>query len=169
MADFEDFKVVDADYLTRSHVNDAAIAALQAGELEGIRTGSTALDNRLTLIGLMADENNLAAKTVRQLGETPERLRFGARALMQTSVMLDESQPSSETQLPVAEEVRQLCRLAVDEAARLQPFTTIGPEHLLLAMVREDEHSAGRLLRQAGLTLERTRRALRVVLGWPSS
>lgn len=168
MTDFEDFTVVDADYLTRSHLNDAAIAALQAGEVEGVRTGSNALDGRLALIGLMADDNNLAAKTVRQLGETPERLRFGARALMQTSVVSDESQPMPETKLPVAEEVRQLCRLAVDEAARLGPITTIGPEHLLLAMVRDDEHSAGRLLKQAGLTLERTRRALRVVLGWPA-
>ncbi len=168
MSNFEDFTVVDADYLTRSQVNDAAIAALLAGEVEGIRTGASALDDRLVFIGLMADDDNLAAQTVRRLGETPERLRFGARALAQTAAARDDVQPTSETHLPVAEEVRTLCRLAVDEAARLGPLTSVGPEHLLLAMLRDEETSAGQLLKQAGLTLERTRRAVRVVLGWPS-
>lgn len=149
-------------------MNDAAIAALRAGEEEGIRAASSALDDRLVLIGLMADDDNLAAQTVRQLGETPERIRFAARALVQESPLSDVPQPTPDTKLPVAEEVRKLCRLAVDEAARLAPFTSVGPEHLLLAMVRDDEQRAGRLLNQAGLTLERTRRALRVVLGWPS-
>ena len=168
MSDFEDFTVVDANYLTRLHINDAAIAALRAGEEEGTRIGSSALDDRLVLIGLMADDDNLAVQTVRQLGETPERIRFAARALVQDAPSSDVPRLTPDTMLPVAEEVRNLCRLAVDEAARLAPITSIGPEHLLLAMVRDDEQRAGRLLNQAGLTLERTRRALRVVLGWPS-
>ena len=85
MSDFEDFTVVDADSLTRLHLNDAAIAALRAGEVEGVRTGCSAIDDRLVLIGLMADDNNLAAMNVRQLGETPKRIRFAARALGQGS------------------------------------------------------------------------------------
>ena len=168
MSGYEDFMAVDADYLTRSYVNDAAIAALRAGEVEGIRIGASALDDRLVLIGLMADDDNLAAKAVRQLGETPERIRFAARALVQTPPFRDEPQLPPNTKLPVAEEVRQLCRLAVDEAARLASIKSIGPEHLLLAMTRDDEQSAAQLLKSAGLTLERTRSAVRVVLGWPS-
>ena len=45
---------------------------------------------------------------------------------------------------------------------------TVGPEHLLLAMTRDDEHSAGQLLKQAGIALERARHALRIVLDEPS-
>lgn len=167
MSNFEDFTVVDADYLTRFHINGAAIAALREGEIEGVRTGASALDDRLVLIGLMADDNNLAVKTVRQLGETSERIRFAARALMQNEP-IDEPPLTSDIKLPVDEEVRKLCRLAVDEAARLGSITSVGPEHLLLGLARDDEHSASHLLRQAGLTLERMRRAVRVVLGWPS-
>ena len=166
MSDFEDFTVVDADYLARSHMNEAAIAALRAAEVEGIRIGASALDDRLVLIGLMAGDTNLAAQAVRQLGETPERIRFAARALVQTPPFGDEAQLPPDTKLPVTEEVRHLCRLAVDETRRLGQ-RSVGPEHLLLAMTRDDEQSAAQLLKSAGLTLERVRRALHTILGFP--
>lgn len=167
MPDFDEFVVVDADFLKRSRWNDTAIAALRAGEAEGLRTGASTLDGRLVLIGLMADNTNLAAETVRHLAETPERIRFAARAVVQDPPFRDQPQPISDARLPIAEEVRQLCRLAVDEAARLAA-KTVGPEHLLLAMTRTDEHSAAVLLKQAGINLDRARRALRIVIGWPA-
>ena len=168
MSDFEDFTTVDADYLARSHMNEAAIAALRAAEVEGIRIGASALDDRLVLIGLMDGDTNLAAQAVRQLGETPERIRFAARALVQTPPFGDEAQLPPDTKLPVTEEVRQIFRLAGDEARRLGPWKAVGPEHLLLAMTRDDEQSVNPLLKGMGLTLERTRRALRTILGFPA-
>lgn len=167
MSDFDDFTVVDADYLRRFHLNDAAIAALRSAEVEGIRLGANTLDSQLVLVGLMADDSNLAVKTVLHLGETPERIRAAALASFQGTQPSGESRTAFPAKLFVAEEVRDLCRLAVDEAARLGSVNSVGAEHLLLATVRADEYGSARLLKQAGMTLERTRRALRIVLGRP--
>ena len=166
MANFEDLSMFDGDYLRRSHFNEAAIAALQKGQGEAGRLGATVLDARLALIGLMSDDANLAAKVVRQLGLTPERIGYAARTLFHEPPFDTDAQVAAHTDLPIPEELRQLCRLAVDEAMRMGA-RTVGPEHLLLAMTRDDEHCAGLLLKQAGITLERARHALRIVLGEP--
>jgi ATP-dependent Clp protease ATP-binding subunit ClpA len=167
MADFDDFTVFNADVLKSLYVNDAAIAALRAGVEEGVHTGADALDGRLTLIGLMADEANLAVKTVRHLGETPERIRFAARGLTQAPPFSEPPHLTPDIPLSIAEEVRQMFRLAGDEARRLGPWKAVGPEHLLLAMTRDDEQSVNPLLKGMGLTLERARRAVRAILGFP--
>lgn len=168
MANFEDFVVVDDDYLRRSHMSDAAIAAFRVAEDEARRAGSATIGALPLLSGLMADRNNLAAQTVLHSAETPERISAAARSLLHSQSAQNQQQVAPDAQLPVAEEVRHLCRLAVDEAKRLAPARSCGPEHLLLAMTRDDENSAAPLLKQAGFTLERTRRALRIVLGMPA-
>lgn len=167
MPNFEDFSLFDGNYLRRSHFNEAAITALQRGQGEAGRLGATALDARLALVGLMSDDTNLAAKMVRQLGQTPERIGYAARTLFHEPPFDTDAQATPHADLPIPEELRQLCRLAVDEAMRMGA-RTVGPEHLLLAMTRDDDHSAGQLLKQAGVTLERARHVLRIVLGEPS-
>ncbi len=56
--------------------------------------------------------------------------------------------------------------LAVDESVRLaQRF--VGSEHLLLALLREGESPAAKLLQQQGVTYERARAQLYTTLGAP--
>jgi hypothetical protein len=58
--------------------------------------------------------------------------------------------------------------LAVDEAMRVPSNPRyLGSEHLLLGVIRVDAEPVDTILKAAGITLERARRARNTVLGLP--
>lgn len=100
------------------------------------------------LLGLVREENGLAATVIRNLGVDLPRVRTTVEELMV------DRQPTEEVGITRA--AKKTVTLAVDEARRLNHHY-IGTEHLLLGLRRGDEGLATRAMDQLGLTLDRLR------------
>jgi ATP-dependent Clp protease ATP-binding subunit ClpC len=71
---------------------------------------------------------------------------------------------SKRPHLEISTQVKRVLELAADEARRTQKLVKhsnyIGPEHLLLGLLRDEDSSAARILHNLGLSLEQTRIAV---------
>ncbi|MBL7133792.1 MAG: hypothetical protein ISS78_06820 [Phycisphaerae bacterium] len=66
--------------------------------------------------------------------------------------------------LPLAPQAKKAIEFAMEEARHLG-HDYVGSEHILLGLLREEEGVAAQVLMNLGLSLERTRREVRLVLG----
>ncbi|HOB11909.1 MAG TPA: ATP-dependent Clp protease ATP-binding subunit [Syntrophomonadaceae bacterium] len=112
------------------------------------------------------------------LGLLKEGEGVGARALLSMGVDLDKvrsevtrviGQGNSEAEpadgdLPVTPRAKKVFNLAFDEA-RLQGVNYVGTEHLLLALLREEEGVAGQVLTSMGVRLDQLRQQVMTLLG----
>lgn len=60
---------------------------------------------------------------------------------------------------------RNVLSLAEEEARRSQ-HNYIGTEHLLLALIREEEGNTGRIFRELGLNVQKVRSAIEFIIGY---
>lgn len=108
------------------------------------------------LLGILEEGSNLAIKVLEALAVSPDDLR--AR-------LLDHIRRGEKAGLQpqVTPNARAALELALAEAAKLG-HNYVGCEHLLLGLIREPEGLAGSVLRQLGLELRITRRAITTAL-----
>ena len=66
---------------------------------------------------------------------------------------------STSVDLPLSHESKRVLAYSAEEAEKLKP-RHIGPEHLLLGLLREENSLAASLLRERGLSIERVREEL---------
>jgi ATP-dependent Clp protease ATP-binding subunit ClpC len=112
------------------------------------------------------------------LGLLKEGEGVGARALLNMDIDLDrvrsevtrvigqghgEAEPA-DGDLPVTPRAKKVFNLAFDEA-RLQGVNYVGTEHLLLALLREEEGVAGQVLTEMGVKLDHLRQQVMTLLG----
>jgi ATP-dependent Clp protease ATP-binding subunit ClpC len=71
---------------------------------------------------------------------------------------------SADGDLPVTPRTKKVFNLAFDEA-RLQGVNYVGTEHLLLALLREEEGVAGQVLTGMGIRLDSLREQVMTLLG----
>ena len=98
------------------------------------------------LLGLLGEEEELAARVLESLDITDRK----ARAQVMGIVGWGEKAPAG--QLPFAAQVREVLQRAVPEAVSLG-HNYVGTEHILLALVRESEGVAARVI--AGFAADR--------------
>jgi hypothetical protein len=67
---------------------------------------------------------------------------------------------STSVDLPLSDECKRVLVYSAEEAEKLN-HTYIGPEHLLLGLLREEKSMAANLLQERGLTVEKVREELR--------
>ncbi|MAF84917.1 MAG: NDP-hexose 4-ketoreductase [Dehalococcoidales bacterium] len=102
------------------------------------------------LLGLVREDEGVAAKVLVSLGATLTKVRQAVEYVVEQS----EKPATSETGLTAG--AKKVIELAIDEARSLG-HSYIGTEHLLLGLLREGEGIAASVLDSLGVTLERTR------------
>jgi len=113
------------------------------------------------LLGLLREGEGVGAKALMNLGLDLDNLREEIKRY------LGENQAASEGpdgDLPITPRAKKVFNIAFDEA-RLQGVNYVGTEHLLLAILREEEGIASQVLLAMGVKLEDLREQVILLLG----
>jgi len=114
------------------------------------------------LLGLVREENGVAARVLKGLGVEPNVLRKAVEE------MIGRGERKVLGKIGLTPRTKRVIELAVDEARRLGHHY-IGTEHLLLGLAREGEGIAVDVLKSLGVTLDRLRtETTRVMLENPA-
>ncbi len=102
------------------------------------------------LLGLVRDEDSVAARVLDKLGVGLERVRE------EVEKQLPRADRRTVQEMSLTPRAKRVIDLAYDEARSLNN-NYIGTEHLLLGLIREGEGLAGRVLAKLGVDIERAR------------
>ncbi len=126
------------------------------------------------LLGLLREGQGIASGIIESLGATLDAMRQAVLEEMAGVPPRPASGPQGVIQRQTHtyrgpfdrfnDRAKRTLALAQDEAVRLN-HSYIGPEHLLLGLVREGEGVAGRVLNRLGIELSKTRQAVEQVIG----
>src|SRR5262245_55033656 len=115
---------------------------------EASQFGSTTIETEHFLLGLAREHTELFQRflgaSLAGLRDDVER-HFEVREKVSTSI-----------DLPLSSECKRILAFAAEESARLKQ-TSIGTEHLLLGILREEKCSAARILAERGLHIDKVR------------
>jgi ATP-dependent Clp protease ATP-binding subunit ClpC len=123
---------------------------------EAARLGENYVSTEHLLLGLVRENDSVAARILDSLGVSLTRIR----ADIERNVSKGEGRMGPDMQL--TPRAKRVIDLAYDEARQLNN-NYIGTEHLLLGLIREGDGLAGRVLAKLGVDLDRTRREVRRV------
>ena len=118
---------------------------------EAGRLGENYVSTEHLLLGLVRENDSVAARILDRLGISLGRIR----SEIERQVARGDGRLGQDMQL--TPRAKRVIDLAYDEARQLNN-NYIGTEHLLLGLIREGEGLAGRVLNKLGVDLERTRR-----------
>ena len=142
-----------------------AIRVVQYAKEEARRFRGNTVGTEHVLLGLIREQDGVAARVLERLGVSLGRAQNEIRRQME---MTDTRAPGqgSRSWSPGA---RRVLELALDEARELNPKlglpNFVDTEHLLLGLVRETDSTAVRVLRALGVELETVRREVIKLLG----
>jgi ATP-dependent Clp protease ATP-binding subunit ClpC len=119
---------------------------------EASEFGADSIHTEHLLLGIIRDGKGLAIRVLQQAQVSPERIRqeVGRRVAVQERI------PTSR-EIPFSGETKRALQYAVEEADRLK-LAYIGPEHLLLALLRDQHTVAGSILASLGMDYGAVRR-----------
>jgi ATP-dependent Clp protease ATP-binding subunit ClpC len=120
---------------------------------EATRLNHSYIGTEHLLLGLLREEEGLAAKVLRELGVEQNRVR------RMIEDIVGRGQAPANARLSLTPRTRRVIELAVDEARRLGHHY-IGTEHLLLGLVREEDGVAITVLKTLNLSPEKIRQQL---------
>lgn len=118
---------------------------------EAGRLGENYVSTEHLLLGLVRENDSVAARILDRMGVSMGRIR----SEIERQVTRGDGRLGQDMQL--TPRAKRVIDLAYDEARNLNN-NYIGTEHLLLGLIREGEGLAGRVLQKLGVDLERTRR-----------
>jgi len=118
---------------------------------EAGRLGESFLTTEHLLLGLVRENDSVAARILERMGVSLNRIR----SEVERQVTRGDGRMGQDVQL--TPRAKRVIDLAYDEARQLNN-NYIGTEHLLLGLIREGEGPAARILAKLGVDLERTRR-----------
>ncbi len=125
--------------------------ALTLAQDEAQRFGHRYIGTEHLLLGLLREEQGVAAKVLMRLGLSLQQVRDMVEQAMGRS-----AQPTT-VPLELAPRTKRVLELAIDEARRLGHYY-IGTEHLLLGLLREGQGIAAGILEALNLDLEQVRK-----------
>jgi ATP-dependent Clp protease ATP-binding subunit ClpA len=117
---------------------------------EAGRLGENFITSEHLLLGLLRENNSIAARILERMGFSLDQIR----SEVERQVTKGEGKFGQEMQL--TPRAKRVIDLAYDEAKQLNN-AYISTEHLLLGLIREGEGLAARILNKLGIGLERTR------------
>ncbi len=118
---------------------------------EAGRLGENYVSTEHLLLGLVRENDSVAARILDRMGVSMGRIR----SEIERQVTRGDGRLGQDMQL--TPRAKRVIDLAYDEARNLNN-NYIGTEHLLLGLIREGEGMAARVLQRLGVDLERTRR-----------
>src|SRR5512142_218209 len=117
---------------------------------EATRLNHNYIGTEHLLLGLIREEEGLAAKVLRDLGVEQSRVRQVVEDIV------GRGQAAPGTRLSLTPRTRRVIELAVDEARRMG-MHYIGTEHLLLGLIREGDGIAVNVLKSLGISPDKVR------------
>lgn len=133
----------------RRFTQRARNAVLYAQE-EARQLNHPAIGTEHILLGLLKEGEGVGARALLSMGVDLDRVRSEVTRVIGQGTAEAEA-PDGD--LPVTPRAKKVFNLAFDEA-RLQGVNYVGTEHLLLALLREEEGVAGQVLIEMGVRLE---------------
>ena len=116
------------------------------------------IDTEHILLGLVREDEGVAAKVIINLGVSLTKVRQAVEFI------IGRGKKPSTTEIGLTPRAKKAIELAIDEARHLG-HNYIGTEHLLLGLLREEEGIAASVLQSFDITLERGRTETMRVLG----
>ena len=142
-----------------------AIRVVQYAKEEARRFRGNTVGTEHVLLGLIREQDGVAARVLERLGVSLGRAQNEIRRQME---VMDSRAPGQGARSWSAG-ARRVLELALDEARDLNPKlglpNFVDTEHLLLGLVRETDSTAARVLRSLGVDLEQVRREVVKLLG----
>jgi ATP-dependent Clp protease ATP-binding subunit ClpC len=146
-----------------------AIRVVQYAKEEARRFRGSMVGTEHVLLGLIREQEGVAARVLERLGVSLGRAQNEIRRQME---VMDTRAPGQGSRSWSAG-ARRVLELALDEARELNPklglANFVDTEHLLLGLVRESDSTAVRVLRALGVDLEQVRREVIKLLGGAAS
>lgn len=140
---------------------DKAKAVLAIAQEEAKYFKHQSIGSEHLLLGLVLETGGIAGKTLRQLGANETDIREEIENLTGYGTVRAYSKG---TYLPYSPRAKQILAFAGDEAKRLGA-PSVGTEHLLLGLLREEEILASRILANLGLNLPKMRQLVLKKIG----
>ncbi|MFJ7973039.1 ATP-dependent Clp protease ATP-binding subunit [Psychrobacillus sp. NPDC096389] len=131
---------------------------LQLAQEEAIRLKHESIGTEHILLGLIREGSGIAAKALEAIEVDTKVIEVGIEELVGTG---------AEDVGPIVNytpRAKKVIELSVDESRKLG-HSYIGTEHLLLALIREGEGVAARVLNNAGVSLNKARQQVLQLLG----
>ncbi|HUE84568.1 MAG TPA: GNAT family N-acetyltransferase [Vicinamibacterales bacterium] len=143
--------------------NERARRALFFARYEVSRLGASVIDTEHVLLGLIRQGRGLLPRILELSDVSPVSLRRE----IEGRTVAGEPIPTS-VEIPFSAQTQRVLGFAAEEADRLL-HEYIGPEHLLLGLLREDTSDAALILTSHGLRLDDVRMTIVKLLAEPSS
>jgi len=142
-----------------------AIRVVQYAKEEARRFRGNTVGTEHVLLGLIREQEGVAARVLERLGVSLGRAQNEIRRQMD----LTENRSPGQTQRSWSAGARRVLELALGEARELNPKlglpNFVDTEHLLLGLIRESDSTAARVLRALGVDLKQVRREVITLLG----
>jgi len=130
--------------------SERARRALTSAQEEAQRLNHSYIGTEHILLGLIREEEGVAAKVLNQLGVSLSKVRSAVEYIVKRG------EKAGTGEIGLTPRAKRVIELAIDEARRLG-HNYIGTEHLLLGLLHEGEGIAAGVLESFGITLEQTR------------
>ena len=131
---------------------------LQLAQEEAIRWKHESIGTEHILLGLIREGGGIAAKALEAIDISPQMIESGIEELVGKG---------TENVGPIVhytQQTKKVIELSVDESRKLG-HSYIGTEHILLALIREGEGVAARVLANTGVSLNKARQQVLLLLG----
>jgi ATP-dependent Clp protease ATP-binding subunit ClpC len=137
---------------------DKAIKAIMLSQEEARRLGHNFVGTEQILLGLIGEGTGVAAKVLTQMGVTLQDAR------KQVEKIIGRGTGFVPSEIPFTPKVKRVFEQSFEEARQLG-HNYIGPEHLLLGLIREGEGVAAKVLENMGVDLSQVRAQVIRMLG----
>ncbi|MCP1146505.1 ATP-dependent Clp protease ATP-binding subunit [Lysinibacillus endophyticus] len=131
---------------------------LQLAQEEAIRWKHESIGTEHILLGLIREGGGIAAKALEAIDVSPQIIESGIEELV------GKGQKDVGPIVHYTPRAKKVIELSVDESRKLG-HAYIGTEHILLALIREGEGVAARVLANAGVSLNKARQQVLLLLG----
>lgn len=131
---------------------------LQLAQEEAIRWKHESIGTEHILLGLIREGGGIAAKALEAIDVSPQIIESGIEELV------GKGAKDVGPIVHYTPRAKKVIELSVDESRKLG-HAYIGTEHILLALIREGEGVAARVLANAGVSLNKARQQVLLLLG----
>lgn len=139
---------------TFSKYNEKARLVLTRAQEEAQRFNHNFIGTEHILLGLTRDNTSVAAHVLNDMGVELSKIRSAVEFI------IGRGDPARMGEIGLTPRARTVIELTFDEA-RLMNHDYIGPEHILLGLIKEGEGIAAGVLKSFGVDLEETRQRVK--------
>ena len=140
-------------------LTERAKRVLANAQEEAIKLNHAHIGTEHLLLGLIQEEEGIAAKVLESFGLSTDKIREQIEGMLASGV-------GEKATIHYTPRAKKVIELSMDEARKMN-HTFVGTEHLLLGLIRENEGVAARVLQNLDVNITKTRAQVVKMLGNP--